>query len=307
MNRGSFLKQTLLASAYLSLPAVQAQPGNKTIINMPIDRMEKNNICTTCGTRYSNAAFNAAACPVCLDDRQYLGEDGQQWTSCQTLAKSRTIRFHQLQNNLFDLRITPSFAIGQKAHLVLSPSGNILWDCLPFLDDPGVAFIRSLGGLKAIAISHPHYYGLMAEWARRFDCPIYLHAADRQWVMDESKQIVFWDGREQALWDGIKIVHTGGHFAGSTVLHLPHHGAKGSLLTGDSIYVSKDGRQLSAMYSYPNMIPLPAQAINYLVQQVKPLAFDSLYGAFEWMNIPDGAHAIFERSMHRYLGILTSA
>lgn len=270
-----------------------------------ISHRQQDNICATCGTRYRHAKTSADPCPVCNDDRQYIGDNGQEWTSYEQLASSRSIRFSQVQDQLYDLRITPSFAIAQKAHLVLSPSGNILWDCLPFLDAPTVAFIRSLGGLKAIAISHPHYYSLMVEWARAFDCPVYLHAGDAPWVMDSDERIQLWEGGEKELWDEIKIVHTAGHFPGSTVLHLPRHGKSGSLLTGDSIYVSKDKKQVSAMYSYPNVIPLPKQAIEYIIRQVSPLAFDSLYGAFEWMNLHDGAKEIFQKSMHRYLDIVS--
>ena len=52
-----------------------------------------------------------------------------------------------------------------------------------------------MGGIKAIAISHPHYYSSMVEWSRAFGgVPIYLHAADRQWVMRPDHAIVFWEG-----------------------------------------------------------------------------------------------------------------
>jgi hypothetical protein len=271
-----------------------------------VTNSQLDNICATCGTRYSNSKWSTDACIVCNDDRQYIGDDGQVWTSYEKLAKNRSIRFSQLKDQLYDLRITPAFAIGQKAHLVLSRSGNILWDCLPFVDEPSVAFIRSLGGLKAIAISHPHYYSLMVEWAKIFDCPVYLHAGDVQWVIDKDERIQWWEGGEKMLWDDIRIVHTAGHFPGSVVLHLPQHGTAGSLLTGDSIYVSKDRKQVSAMYSYPNVIPLPYKAIQYIISQVMPLEFDSLYGAFEWMNLHEGAKTIFQKSMFRYLDIVAN-
>jgi hypothetical protein len=46
-----------------------------------------------------------------------------------------------------------------------------------------VEAIKGMGGISAIAISHPHYYSSIVEWSRAFaGVPIYLHAADRQWV-----------------------------------------------------------------------------------------------------------------------------
>jgi hypothetical protein len=278
----------------------------KTITNMRfelhISNSHETNICTTCGTRYATAKTATDTCAVCLDNRQYVGDQGQQWTSYERLSKVHAIRFSKIHNNLYDLRLMPSFAIGQKAHLVLSPSGNILWDCLPYLNAETVAYINALGGLKAIVISHPHYYGLMVEWAKAFDCPVYLHAGDAQWVMDKDPHVQFWEGAEKELWDGARIIHTAGHFPGSVVLHIPE--GNGTLLTGDTIYVSRDRKQVSAMYSYPNMIPLGKKDILYLVDQVKPLPFDRLYGAFEWMNVHEGAKGIVDRSFGRYLQIL---
>ncbi len=261
------------------------------------------NICATCGTRYAKEKTAVDTCLICNDERQYIGDEGQVWTSYDAIAKNRGIRFSQLQKNLYDLRLFPNFAIGQKAHFVVSPGGNILWDCLPFVDEQAVSFIESKGGLKAITISHPHYYSLMVEWARIFDCTIYLHNNDSQWIMHPDDSIETFEGNEKILWDGIKIVHVGGHFAGSTVLLLPHHGNDGTLLTGDSIYVCRDRKQLSFMYSYPNMLPLPKRDIEYINQQVKNLPFDEIHGAFEWMNIPTNAKEKFNYSVKRYLEI----
>jgi hypothetical protein len=59
----------------------------------------------------------------------------------------------------------------------------------------------------------------MVEWADQFDTPIYLHEADRQWVMRPDDRIVFWSGETRSLNDGVTLIHLGGHFAGGTVAH----------------------------------------------------------------------------------------
>ncbi|MBA2737617.1 MAG: MBL fold metallo-hydrolase, partial [Pyrinomonadaceae bacterium] len=82
--------------------------------------------------------------------------------------------------------MTFSFAIGQRSLLVLAPEGNILWDCIPLLDKPTIGFLESKGGLKAIAFSHPHFYGTMNEWAEIFDCPVYIHQNDGQWIVNKG-------------------------------------------------------------------------------------------------------------------------
>src|SRR3982074_3231289 len=78
----------------------------------------------------------------------------------------------------------PAFGIGQRAILARTPAGNVLWDCLALIDDATVDLLKGMGGVAAIAISHPHYYTTMVEWSRALGgAPIYLHAADSQWVM----------------------------------------------------------------------------------------------------------------------------
>jgi hypothetical protein len=46
----------------------------------------KNYLCVTCGTQYEAAKVPPLVCPVCVDDRQFVGLDGQQWTTHETLV-----------------------------------------------------------------------------------------------------------------------------------------------------------------------------------------------------------------------------
>jgi glyoxylase-like metal-dependent hydrolase (beta-lactamase superfamily II) len=195
----------------------------------------------------------------------------------------------------------PSFAIGQRALLVRAPGGNVLWDCISLLDDEIGAYVESAGGLTAIAISHPHYYSSMVEWARAFGAPILLHADDREWVMCPDPAIDFWDGETRELGEGLTLLRLGGHFAGGTVLHWA---AERALLSGDVVQVVQDRRWVSFMYSYPNLIPLPASEIRRIVDALEPYEFDRIYGAW-WGRIVarDGKGAV-KRSAERYLRAL---
>lgn len=260
-------------------------------------------ICTTCGTQYTESDQPPSACAICQDDRQYVRKTGQQWI---TLDKLRLINRNSLkakESGLIGVGIEPHFAIGQRALFLRTPKANVLWDCIPLLDDAVVEAIQAMGGISAIAISHPHYYSSMVEWSRAFGgIPIYLHTADRQWVMRPDKDIISWDGERQTLADGLTLIRCGGHFEGGTVLHWAGGAAgKGALLTGDIIQVVPDRKHVSFMYSYPNYIPLPASAIECIVKAVEPFSFDRIYGAFWDMVIEKDGKAVVKRSAERYL------
>jgi glyoxylase-like metal-dependent hydrolase (beta-lactamase superfamily II) len=260
-------------------------------------------ICTTCGTHYAASDQPPAACAICQDERQYVKATGQNWTTLDRLRLTNRNSIKFKEPGLIGIGIDPPFAIGQRALFLRTPRANVLWDCLSLLDEAVVEALKALGGISAIAISHPHYYSSMVEWSRAFGgVPIYLHAADRQWVMRPDQAIVFWEGETRTLAEGLTLLRCGGHFDGGSVLHWAGGAAgRGALLTGDIIQVVADRKNVSFMYSYPNYIPLPASAIERIVQAVEPFAYDRVYGAF-WDTVIDrDGTAVVKRSAERYL------
>lgn len=263
-------------------------------------------ICTTCGTQFTPSDRPPGACPICTDERQYVPASGQNWTTLEALARNHFNCYREHERGLIGLATTPKFAIGQRALLVRTPQGNVLWDCVSLLDAATVAIINGLGGLIGIAISHPHYYSTMVEWSRAFgDVPIHLHAADRQWIMRPDPAIRLWDGDTLALTDGLTLIRCGGHFAGGTVLHWAQGGAgKGALLTGDIVQLVPDRGYVSFMRSYPNLIPLSAPAVRRIGAMIEPFSFDALYGAFFGREAPLGGKDVIRKSIDRYVAAI---
>ncbi|HEV8153040.1 MAG TPA: hypothetical protein VGP78_08915, partial [Solirubrobacteraceae bacterium] len=130
--------------------------------------MERH-ICVACGTQYPDSDAPPASCPICTDPRQYVLPGGQQWTTMAQLRADRTNEV-RAEGDLVGIGTTPHFAIGQRALLVPYGDSNLLWDCVALLDDATAEEVERRGSLAAIAISHPHYYTTMVEWAQRFDC-----------------------------------------------------------------------------------------------------------------------------------------
>jgi glyoxylase-like metal-dependent hydrolase (beta-lactamase superfamily II) len=261
-----------------------------------------NYICMTCGVQHRDTTAAPEHCPICEDERQYIGHKGQRWTTIPEMQVNHHNRIEEVDVNLTGIGSVPAFGIGQRALLVQTPKGNVLWDCISLLDDATVEAIRARGGISAIAVSHPHLVGSMVEWSRLFDnAPIYWHADNRQWVMRPDPAIVFWEGETQPLMEGITLIRCGGHFEGSTVLHWAQGAeGRGTLLTGDTLQVASDRRFVSFMYSYPNMIPLNKRAIERIVKAVEPFDFDHIHGGW-WDFLVLDAKAAVVRSAERYI------
>jgi len=261
-------------------------------------------VCVTCGVQHAASDSPPSRCPICEDERQYVGWQGQRWTTLPEMAAQgyRNV-LREEDAGLTSITTVSAFGIGQQALLVQTPAGNVLWDCISFLDDATIEAIRARGGLRAIAISHPHFYGTCVEWSRAFgDVPVYIHAADRQWVMRPSPSVVLWEGEAVDALPGLTLVHLGGHFDGATVLHWPGGtDGRGALLSGDTLQVVMDRRYVSFMYSYPNLIPLAAETVLGMAAKLRPYRYERVYGAFNGRTIRvDGAQAV-ERSAERYV------
>jgi hypothetical protein len=200
----------------------------------------------------------------------------------------------------------PDFAIGQRALLVQSSEGNILWDCVSLVDQATVDLLNGLGGLTAIAISHPHYYTSMVEWSHAFGrVPVYLHEGDRMWVQRPDPVIEFWSGPTCRLNTETMLIHCGGHFAGGAVMHWATGAeGRGALLTGDILQVTMDRRHVSFMRSYPNLIPLSRPVVESIVKAVAPFPYDRIYGAWWDRHIESDARAAVDRSVERYLAAI---
>ena len=269
----------------------------------------ENYICKTCGVEFTESESPPARCPICDDPRQYVGWDGQQWT---TMAELKSAGYkneiREEEPGLTGIGITPSFTIGQRALLVQTSEGNILYDCVSYLDDETVQAVKALGGIQGICFSHPHFYDSMVTWSRAFDdAPIYIPEADKEHVMRPDPAIRYWDGKPLELAPGVTLIQCGGHFIGSAVLHWAGGAdGKGALFVGDSITVVPDRRFVSFMTSYPNLIPMTAREVGAIVDSVEPFAFDRIYGGWWNRNVMSGAKESVRASAERYIRHITA-
>lgn len=258
-------------------------------------------ICVTCGVQQPDSDEAPHRCAICDDERQYVGWQGQQWTTRQQLARDHTTVLREEEPDLVGIGTEPAVAIGQRALLVRTTQGNVLWDCVPLVDDDAIEQVHELGGIDAIAMSHPHFYGANVDIADAFDARILIPRADQAWIQRRSPRIELFDNEVEPV-PGVTVARIGGHFDGAAVLAWPAGSrGRGALLTGDTITVVADRGWVSFMWSYPNLIPLDETTVRTIAERVERFDFDRVYGGW-WGRVVmhDGAAAV-RRSADRYI------
>lgn len=264
-------------------------------------------LCETCGTQYADTPHPPPRCPVCEDERQYVGWQGQAWTTHEALRARHGLRLED-DDGVLGIGITPAFAIPQRAIHLPTDAGNILWECVSLVTDEAVDALKARGGVDQIIISHPHFYSSMVEWSEALGgIPILLHEADRDWVQRPSPSIRFWDGDVHRLSEGVTLIRCGGHFTGSTALHWrdgPRRG--GALFPGDALQVVMDRRHVAFMYSYPNFVPMRSSDVRSMRSRLEGYDFEDVFGYTWGRNIIGGARKAVDASFDRHLEAVSS-
>lgn len=255
-------------------------------------------ICETCGVEHAEAT---GVCAICADERQWVPRDGQRWATLEQLSRGgRRVRIAGLEPDLFAITVEPKVGIGQQAHLVCTRAGNLLWDPVGYLDQDAVDRVRELGGVIAIAASHPHMFGAQVQWSRALgDAPVLVCEADAEWVRLPDPVIRTWSGRHE-LAPGLTLHQIGGHFPGSSVAHWATGAdGRGALLSSDTIQANPDRVTATFLRSFPNRIPLSPAVVRRMTRAVAEIRFDRLYDNFGRSIETDAAGAV-RRSAERY-------
>jgi len=260
-------------------------------------------ICRTCGTCYPPSEAHPSACRVCEDERQYVPPSGQAWTTPEAMRREDYRNaFSVLEPRLVGMKSVPAFAIGQQAHLIRTLEGNFLWDAVSLVDDATLEILAALGGVQAMAVSHPHFFSSMASFAEAFNAPCYIGAADAEWVVRPSRQVVPVEGEALAIFGGLTLLVPGGHFPGSLALHWADGaGGTGVLFGSDTVTVAQDRKSVSFMKSFPNDIPLSASEVRRIARTLSPYPFTRIYGGWAGAVIEADAKTVVAASVERYI------
>ena len=256
-------------------------------------------VCPTCGANFPPATEPPPRCAVCEDERQWVPPTGQVWKQMGVLAEEgfRT-DVRDVASDLIGVGVRPFIGVGQRALIVSTRQGNLLWDPPSFIDQAAIDAVGELGGLAVVTASHPHMYGAIVEWSHAFGADILLPEVDQPWLMRPDPAVRTWVGSTEAL-PGVTLVQCGGHFPGSAVAHW-----NGALLVGDTLFVTDGEDRVSFIWSAPNRLPLPEREVRGIVEALAPYSYDRIHSGWWDLSIRRDAKRIVERSAARYIEIV---
>lgn len=268
--------------------------------------MDISNIaqCALCGVERDGSSL-PDLCPVCADERQYPPADGvQRWVD--PAAFTGRIDVVEREPGLWGLNVSDGVGIGQQAKVVVTDAGTVMFDAPAAITADAVDAVRALGPLRAIIPSHPHMFGLQSLWSSALDdVPVCVSAADKEWLGFRPEALQLWDGVLEPV-PGVVASQPGGHFPGSSVVHLAGADGAGTLLSSDTIFVNPDRRTASFMRSFPNRLPLSPAVVERIVAHVDRYAYERLYGNFD-ARIPADAKARVQESARRHIAWASGA
>ena len=218
-------------------------------------------LCRACGTSFPDAEAPPAALPdlrrraaVRAERRPGLDDRARRWPPGTATPGSSS------SPGSLSLQTVPAFAINQRAFLVATPAGNLLWDCVALLDAATEAIVRGArraGGDRDLAPALLHHDAGLGRGLRRAGAtctpPTGAGSCART--------------RRSGSGTATRLPVLPGVTAGAARRPLRRrHGralgggadGDGALLAGDILQVTPGAHGVSFLWSYPNMLPLPA-------------------------------------------------
>ena len=244
-------------------------------------------LCTNCGF-WQTHFETPQSCPVCTDYRHTPPDDG--WEFLSELQAANRYQTHHSEDELGIVTFTvePKLGIGPSGYLIPHRDGNIGFECCGFYDSDALDFIESRGGIRHLSFSHPHAFGAAWQLQERFEPQVLVQTEDLGWTQSLNAAYPFDERLELA--PGARLVHTAGHFAGHSVLHL--YGEHKILFAGDMLKFHFDGERfvgISTHKAFNRRVPMSHAEVRRYREVVRDLEFAHVYTTFE--RAPNGARA----------------
>ena len=199
----------------------------------------------------------------------------------------------------------PAVGIGPAGWFLETEGGNVHWEGAGWTSDAALDWMASRGGVRWLSFSHSHVLGSAWRVAERFAPEVVVQTEQLPWAQALPVRWPF--GRSAQLADdaggaddspadpasgagtpaGLRLVHTGGHTPGHSVLHWP---ARRLVFCGDAFKfrLDADGRatHVSTHRAYDAHIPLSHDDARSYRETFSALDFDGI--VTPWEAVPTG-------------------
>jgi hypothetical protein len=183
------------------------------------------------------AEQNPPFCPVCVDVRNALPDDGFAWaTTADADAELTTHARELIPGKLWAFSCTPKFGLGATGWLLLHPRGNVAFEAAPRYSPEALETIRGLGGVRTLSTSHPHGYGGLWQLQEAFSPELPLQKEDLKYTK-AFKVTRPYDATHE-IYPDLTLHHTGGHYEGHSVLYWDEIAA---CFCGDALKIDFNG------------------------------------------------------------------
>ncbi len=231
-------------------------------------------LCTNCGfwQRYFTVP---PTCRVCTDFRHTPPDDGFHFLTPEGIAQGTRTVWTSDDPQVVTFSNSPRFGIGPNGYLIQHPGGNVFFDGTAYYSPDALDFIESLGGIQWLSASHPHAYGALWQLQERFAPTVVIQVQDLPWT--NAFQTAWPFDEKLELAPGLTLIHTGGHFAGHTILHW----ADRRLLFAGDMLKFHGANGLSTHKGFNRKIPMSHAEVRRYAEVVRDLDFDTVYTSFE--------------------------
>ncbi len=137
-------------------------------------------------------------------------------------------------------------SFGNSGYFVLHEGGNILVDA-PELSDADFEFIKEMGGVSRIFITHVRAFGDACNLKSKFGAALIMHEADARLAKGCTPDTTF--TAQQQLYGDVMLIPTPGYSPGSSCMLLQK--GKGVLFCGDMFWWGNRDRYSSELMSWP--------------------------------------------------------
>lgn len=236
--------------------------------------------CTNCGhwQRYFAVPPN---CPICSDVRNDLPPNGWEFVTPEVLAPQLQYHWREAIPGVWEFWSTPRFGLDSHGWLLIYPEGNVAFEAAPYYNDAQLQKIEELGGIDTLASSHPHGYGAFYQLQDHFRPELLIQKDDLEWTKAFRVTIPYDETFE--VRPGLTLHHTGGHYAGHSVLH---DAVRRAVFAGDALKIDFDpdgtAARISCHKAYHKQIPLSRDEACRYRAVFETLDFTSVFTPFEY-------------------------